>query len=331
MLSGKQLSNMAIRGDTLYLGTKLNDGGVYRVVLSTDTWEQMIVDRVEGSLDVHSLSINERGVYIATREHGVLTLVHGTTIIRTLSDGIRNGLNQSVSRLGGSWVVSSLLKGAYMFDDDGKNIRLISTTAPISSTYVVSVLDSLLVMGLADGSMYVSRDTGRTWTFQSKPFEQSELVSLVSINTALYACTTNGLLMSRDSARAFTHVVESLRGENVQDLLHTDSLKFVVASSGMYTIDNHGRLNMFTADVTVDNKIRLSDVRNCGGVLLAAGYPGLFYSRNHGLTWQLVTIPKVIALRTLSCDRGSIYVAADNGDIYVSPIPQWIRKRTTPR
>ena len=155
LLQGQVISCLAVHADTLYVGTKLNAGGMFRVLMGTTTWEQMLVDRIDGSLDVQALFVNERGTYIASREHGVLAVLHGSNIVRSLSDGTYMALHQSVTQLGSSWVVSSRLKGALVFDKNGTLLRTVSSNAPTSSEYIVTTLGTMIVMGLADGTLYV--------------------------------------------------------------------------------------------------------------------------------------------------------------------------------
>jgi photosystem II stability/assembly factor-like uncharacterized protein len=180
-------------------------------------------------------------------------------------------------------------------------------------------------MGLADGNMYASTDQGITWQFRSKTFEQSELTSLRAVGNTLYACTVSGLYASTDTAATFTLVTEMLKGENVQSVTQTDSMLIIFASSGTYTLDGRGTIGLFSPGVQADYQIRLNDAIVHNGYVLAVGYPGLFVSSDAGISWSLTTIPKAMVLRTVYCDTQSVYVVGDDGDIYVSPIPQWLR------
>ena len=327
ILNGQAVSALALRGDTLYVGTKLSLGGVFRIVLGTTTWEQMLVDRIEGALDVHALSVNDRALYVASREHAVLSVPYGSNILRSLSDGINLALHQSVSKLGDSWIVSSRLKGALAFNANGDGLRIVSSTAPTSSEYVVTTLGSNIVMGLADGTMLLSADTGATWQVRSKSFGQSELTSFRVFDSTLYACTASGLYVSKDSARSFTVFMEVLHDENIQSVTRLDSLMLVFASSGTYTVDHSGQLGLFSPGVEADYQVRVNDATTHNGVALAAGYPGLFTSTDGGTTWELTTIPKAMVLRTVYCDADNVYVIGDDGDMYVSPMPKWMQQR----
>jgi photosystem II stability/assembly factor-like uncharacterized protein len=331
LLQGQTTSALAVSDDMLFVGTKLALGGVFRLKLGTTSWEQMLIDRIEGSLDVNTLMVNDRGVYVASREHGVLVIPPGSNIMRSLSDGIHLALHQGVSQMDSTYVVSSRMKGALAFTANGDNLRVLSTTAPSSPEYVITTISKAIVMGLADGSVYVSTDQGTTWQFRSKPFEQSELTSLRVVGNSLYACAVSGLYVSNDTATSFTQVTEMLKGENVQSVTQTDSMLIIFASSGTYTLDRRGKLGLFSPGIQADYQIRLNDAIVHNGYVLAVGYPGLFVSSDAGVSWSLTTIPKAMVLRTVYCDTQSVYVVGDDGDIYVSPIPQWIQKRTTPR
>lgn len=329
LLQGQTVSSLAMCHDTLFIGTKLALGGVFRVRLGQHQWEQMLIDRIEGALDVNTLTVNDRAVYVASREHGVLVVPHGSNIIRSISNGIHFALHQSVSRYRSSWVVSSRVKGALAFDDNGTNLRILSTGAPSSPEYVVTALGTSLVMGLADGSVYVSRDDGNSWEFRSKSFEQSEITNFRVIDGSLYATSVTGLYKSIDTARSFTLVTEALKGENVQSVVKTDSMLIVFASTGTYTLRGNGRMDVFAPNVKADYQVRLNDAIVHNGVVLGAGYPGLFISHDAGSTWSLVTIPKAMVLRTVYCDDTSVYVVGDDGDIYVSRKPTWLQGLTS--
>lgn len=330
LLQGQTISALARSNDMLFVGTKLALGGVFRLQLGTTSWEQMLIDRIEGALDVNTLTVTDRGVYVASREHGVLVIPTHSNILRSLSDGIHLALHQGVSAMDSTWVVSSRMKGALAFNTNGNNLRVLSTAAPSSPEYVVTTLNRAIVMGLADGSVYVSTDRGTTWQFRSKQFEQSELTSMRVIDNALYACSVTGLYVSTDTAATFTLVTEMLKGENVQSVMQTDSMLIIFASSGTYTLDRNGKLGLFSPGVQADYQIRLNDAIVHNGYVLAVGYPGLFVSGDAGRSWTLTTIPKAMVLRTLYCDNQSVYVVGDDGDIYVSPTPQWLRRGKQP-
>ena len=326
LLQGQTISALALNNDMLFVGTKLALGGVFRLKLGTNSWEQMLIDRIEGSLDVNTLMVNERGVYVASREHGVLAIPPGSNIMRSLSDGIHLALHQGVSQMDSSYVVSSRMKGTLAFDANGNKLRVLSTTAPSSPEYVVTTINNTIVMGLADGSVYASTDKGLTWKFRSKHFEQSELTSLRAVSNTLYACAVSGIYASTDTAATFTLVTEMLKGENVQSVTQTDSMLIIFASSGTYTLDHTGKLGLFSPSVQADYQIRLNDAIVHNGYVLAVGYPGLFVSSDAGKSWSLTTIPKAMVLRTVYCDSQSVYVVGDDGDIYLSPAPQWLRR-----
>lgn len=326
LLKGRLISCLARVADTIYLGMKDHAGGVYRVILGTHVVEQMMADRIEDALEIQALSVNERGMYIASRQQGVMMIPSGSNIIRSVSDGVHLGLHQSVSNIGSSWVVSSRLKGALMFDANGRNLRLVSSGAPMSSEYVVTTVDSTIVMGLTDGTMYITTDKGYTWQYRSKSFEHSELTLLCSIGSMIYACTVNGLYVSLDSAKTFTIAVDALRGEDVRSLIHADSMMIVVTSSGTYTVTNGQKLALFSPAAKLERQARLNNAIVWRNVVFAVGYPGLFVSVDHGTTWELTTIPKVIVLRAVTCDGERLYVVAENGDVYVSPLPRWLRE-----
>jgi len=325
LLQGQTVSALSLNNDMLFVGTKLALGGVFRLKLGTTSWEQMLIDRIEGALDVNTLTVNNRGVYVASREHGVLVIPPGSNILRSLSDGIHLALHQGVSQMDSTYVVSSRMKGVLAFDNNGSNLRVLSTSAPSSPEYVATTINTTLVMGLADGNMYVSTDQGITWQFRSKTFEQSELTSLRAVGNTLYACTVSGLYASTDTAATFALVTEMLKGENVQSVTQTDSMLIIFASSGTYTLDGRGTIGLFSPGVQADYQIRLNDAIVHNGYVLAVGYPGLFVSSDAGISWSLTTIPKAMVLRTVYCDTQSVYVVGDDGDIYVSTIPQWLR------
>ena len=329
LLQGQTASSLALWYDTLFVGTKLALGGVFRIRLGQQQWEQMLIDRIEGALDVNTLTVNDRAVYVASREHGVLVVPHRSNIIRSISDGIHFALHQSITRYRDSWVVSSRVKGALAFDANGANLRVLSTNAPTSPEYIVSALGTTLVMGLADGSVYLSRDDGRTWDFRSKRFEQSEITNFRVIDGELYASSVSGLYKSTDTARSFSRVTDALKDENVQSAVKTDSMLIIFASTGTYTLRNNGRLDLFAPNVKADYQVRLNDAIVHNGVVLGAGYPGLFVSHDAGLTWSLTTIPKAMVLRTVYCDATSVYVVGDDGDIYVSRKPSWLQGTRT--
>ena len=124
-------------------------------------------------------------------------------------------------------------------------------------------------------------------------------------------------------------MTDAFKDENVQSAVKTDSMLIIFASTGTYTLRNNGRLDLFAPNVKADYQVRLNDAIVHNGVVLGAGYPGLFVSHDAGLTWSLTTIPKAMVLRTVYCDATSVYVVGDDGDIYVSRKPSWLQGTRT--
>lgn len=321
-LNGEFFSALAVQDGFLYAGVKLGRGGLHRRPLSGTMFESVINDRESGIIEITCLQPSDRGLYIGTKEHGVLFAGRASRIMRSISDGLYRAMAQNIVVMDSSLFVACRLRGVYVMHGVSDEIRPLPTPIPQSSEYILGSLGTSVVVGFADGRLMRSPDKGRTWDSIPSPFKQAHLNALTSRGNTLYAATLNGVWCTSDTGRTWRPLDSTLIKENVQKVVFHDSVIVVIASSNAFFHYPSGTTIAFDPKLTLDHLPRLVDVLFYNKTLYGVGYPGLYTSDDNGRSWTVYKMPpKVMVVRTLAISNNTMYIATDMGQLMSCPMP----------
>ncbi|MBK7576713.1 MAG: hypothetical protein IPI24_04675 [Ignavibacteria bacterium] len=321
-LNGAFFSALAVQDGFLYAGVKLGRGGLHRRPLSGTLFESVINDRESGIIEITCLQPSARGMYIGTKENGVLFAGRSSRIMRSISDGLYRGMAQNIVVIDSTVFVACRLRGVYVMHGVSDEIRPLPTPIPQSPEYILGSLGTSVVVGFADGRLLRSPDKGRTWDSIPSPFKQAHLNALTSRGNTLYAATLNGVWCTSDTGRTWRPLDPSLNKENVQKVVFHDSVIVVIASSNAFFHYPSGTTIAFDPKLTLDHLPRLVDVLFYNNKLYGVGYPGLYASDDNGRTWTVFKMPpKVMVVRTLAITNNTMYIATDMGQLMSCPLP----------
>jgi photosystem II stability/assembly factor-like uncharacterized protein len=321
-LNGEFFSALAVQDGFLYAGVKLGRGGLHRRPLNGTEWESVIHDRESGVVEVTCLQPSHRGLYVGTKEHGVLFAGRASRIMRSISDGLFRAMAQNIVQIDSSLFIACRLRGVYTMQNSMDQVRPLSSSLPQSPEYILGSLGSSVVVGFANGKLLRSPNKSMSWDSIPSPFKQAHLNALTSKGTTLYASTLNGVWMTSDTGRTWKSLDTNLNKENVQKVVVHDSVTVVIASSNAFFHYPSGETRPFDPKLTLDHIPRLVDVLFHKGRLYGVGYPGLYTSDDFGRTWNVYKMPpKVMVVRTLAISNNTMYIATDMGQLMSCPMP----------
>jgi len=321
-LSGAYLSALAVQDDYLYAGVKQGRGGLHRRPLTGTLFESVPFDRESGVLEVTCLQPSPRGLYIGTKEHGVLLAGRASRIMRSISDGLLHAMSQNIVPRDSSLFIACRLRGIYFMRDISDEVRPLTSLLPQSPEYILGSIGSAIVVGFADGRLLRSTKNHQGWDSIPSPFKRAHLNALTSQGDNLYAATINGVWLTSDTGKTWRSLDSNLNRENVRKVVVHDSVTVVIASSKTFFLYPSGETSPFDPKLTLDYPPRILDVLFHRGRLYGVGYPGLYTSDDFGRTWTVYKMPpKVMVVRTLAISNNTMYIATDMGQLMSCPMP----------
>ncbi len=320
-LTGEYISSLLVNDSMLYAGIRGGTGNVHRIGFNRTGWEPVQNAAEVMGVDVVSLTHGERGIYVCSRENGVLFVERGTNILRSISNGLRRSIVQSLSRLGSDYIVGSRAQGVYLMDGKGASIRPFARNLPQSNEYVVACVDSTVVVVLSSGVLMRTDDRGASWRTLDTLFPNSVLNNMQARGGVLYASTTTGVRVSRDKGETWASLHPDLDGENVNDVVIGDSLIVLIATSATLLLRPDGSIERFIPPTQTTYPPRMSDALFHDGRVFGVGYPGIFISEDNGRTWHVHTHEKTVVFRTLAVIGTRLLVITDAGILLAAKLP----------
>jgi photosystem II stability/assembly factor-like uncharacterized protein len=294
---------------------------VHRIAFDGSTWNPVQNAGDINGVDVTCLTQNERGIYVGSREHGVLFIAAGSRVLRSISNGLQRSVIQSISRLRSTLIIGTRAEGVFAVDTVGGGLRSLNADLPTSGEYSVTTVDTTILVALSSGAVVRSEDEGRTWKVLDTLFPNSMLNNLQEQGGSVIASTVRGVLVSRDHGDVWTSLHRGLDTANVTKVFVGRSMTIVCSPTSTKFLYPDGRLETFTRDVDFPSAPRLYDVVFRGNAIYAVGYPGLFVSNDNGATWRVQTFEKSAAFRALTLVGDRLLAVTDAGILLTATLP----------
>jgi len=320
-LSGEYVASLLVVDSTLYAGIRSGTGNVHRIGFDRTMWDPVQNAAEIVNIDVVNLFHGDRGIYVCSREQGVLFIESGTNILRSISNGLRRSIIQTLAPIGSSFIIGSRMLGVFMMDAAGTQVDPFARNLPQSNEFVVATLDSTVFVVLSSGVLVRSADLGRSWETLDTLFPNSILHNLQARRGALYASTTTGVRISRDRGETWSALHPDLEGENVNEVIVGDSLTILIATSATLLVYPDGRIVRFSPNAGTTYPPRMSDAVFHDGRVYGVGYPGIFISADNGQSWKVHTHEKTVVFRTLSVIGKRLLVVTDAGVLLAANLP----------
>lgn len=321
VIEGEYINTILYDNGYLYAGVISGRGGLCRRAELGTLWEYINIDRAVDALDILALVPSAKGIYIGSGDQGVAFLPQGGYVAYPIHDGLHDAVNQSTDRYGDDLLVTSRTRGLCLVSECGRSIRYFSKTIPFSAEYVAAPIGKKVIVGLTDGTMLRTVDEGRTWDTLALRFEPSSINRMRSIDGNVIICTTTGMLISRDSGSTWSPFIPEISGVTVNDVFRIPH-GWIVSSSGTALIcSDAGTIRVFNLKGTYQHKPLIHNVTVKDGVIYAAGYPGIFTSKNNGVDWDVFYVADVLIAQSITIVGERFYVAGMHGRIYTGMLP----------
>lgn len=314
-LKGEFVSLLTQKDGFLYAAMKLGQGGVARKPLIGTDWQPVVSDRDVGVIDVTGFVSSERGIYVGTREHGILLIGSESAVMWSLSEGLQKSVTQFMVGPDSAITVNSRLSGVFRLRMCGTVIERLAKILPHGYEYMIGVQGKLLLAGYGSGDLYRSIDDGQTWEKLHSPFRMQTLNTITGGPRCFYASTTEGAFRSIDSGSTWQSLGSILESEYIHNVVPLGLVSIIIGSGHTYLLRDDLTIEPFEPNVPHDHQPRITDAAMYRGSIYATGYPGLFRSDDEGRTWTVQVLPKAMVLRTLTFSGDRIYIATDMGDI----------------
>ncbi|MBK7173681.1 MAG: hypothetical protein IPH84_10720 [Bacteroidales bacterium] len=177
----------------------------------------------------------------------------------------------------------------------------------------VTAYDSTIIAGSSSFGSFdlaISNDCGNTWVGKNLA-SSGGVTFLCSKDSMVYACTPNGIFVSRKDTLIWSSYNDGLPGGLIHKMLFNDSIQLAVSNSQIYQ-----RIVGSSAWTTICESspvIGISDFDFDGNLMVVAGN-GIAESRDMGLSWTLWS-DYIFEWNAVTI-KGDTIIAASKGGIY---------------
>ena len=207
-LTGKTVYKLAAIGNTVFTGT---DGGLYRLRLNADVWEQLPVDTTR---PVHDLVAFEDNLYVGT---GPKVGTHRQP------DASHAGRVFKSNDLGTSWTeITPKLENSFFM--------------PASAMPIAVTDETLLVHGFR---LFRSKDDGMTWTNLGS--DPDVFAYLAFDKNIFYKTGRYGVYRTTDAGESWHHFMDGIVGTGVQDFVMFNDRFYVQTDNDIVESDDNGK------------------------------------------------------------------------------------------
>ncbi len=163
--------------------------------------------------------------------------------------------------------------------------------------------------------VFHSIDTGRSWSV-GNPIPNSDVRSLLIVDTELFAGTAYGVFRSRDKAKNWTPVNFGLTDPTVYAFALMRGRLFAGTYAGVFAL----KLGDTTWTSVNDSQLHQRYVRDfatTGDTLVAATDSGVFISIDNARTWRN-SGDVLTSVRSIASSGSTLFAGTNNGGLYES-------------
>lgn len=314
--NGESIRTLCVDGDLLYAAVSTGTAGLYRRSEYGSHWYQISLDQPILAPDVLCLHPTGKGVLFGMREDGVGYIDHSRTTARALHLGFRDANVTSVEPFGGGVLVNAELRGPVMFDIQTRKLRDLSTLMPPCLSPVSCALGTTIVSACQDGTVMSSSDSGRAWSFRSRPLGGGEVLRMISADSLIILLSSKGAYSSRDTGRTWSILHKGLELVDVSRLFRVDTTDLLIAGANYYRVGTDGNPSRLPLPVDFKQPPFVSAFARHGNTVYASGFPAVMASSDYGRSWSVYYSPEIMTTRCLTIGGDILYVASSDGFIY---------------
>ncbi len=315
-MSTEFVNTLCLHQAWLYAGSVSPSGVVYRRRIEGGNWESININRNLEQADAQRIISTPQGVYIGFREQGVAFVPNSGSVAYPIHDAMGTVATISKGLLQNDVLLTTLSRGIVRIRNCGAEVETFASTLPHSGEYSVGALGNNVFVGVLEGYVLRSADDGKTWDTLSLQVPYASLRKIRCTSGRVVVCTSEGAWESLDLGSTWTRVFTSIPSQSIRDVHRLPQGWLVQANDDSYVISDSGSFTAFRPQGTFEYKPHIIDVAVNGKTIYAAGYPGLFVSRDSGVTWRVFGVADNQTLRSVNVWNNHIYLTGVRGQIF---------------
>jgi len=306
-----QVQAFAISGSNIFAGM---DAGVYLSTNSGTSWTS--VSSGLNYATVSALAISGGNLFAGTYSNGVyLSTNNGTSWI-----AVDSGLTSS--RVYAFCVVGSAL---YAATDGGIFVSTNSGTSWTSTGYsgpavtALAFSDTSFFAGTFGAGIYLSSDTGKTWTPANSGLTRGNITALGISGSSVFAGTDGGgIFLSTNNGGGWTAVNSGVNAAYVHAFAFSGGDVFAGTSGGFFLSANNGA--SWTASNSGSAATYITTLASNGSNMFAGtALGGIFLSSDNGANWKAVDSGMTsTSIITLAIEGTNIFAGTNDAGVFLS-------------
>lgn len=282
------ITSIVFIGGTIYAG--LSQEGLFRSLDNGETWETKNSGRL-GDIGVSSIAINKGNVYLGTYQALYISMDSGDSFVSKINSG--GAFNRPVYDIEfnnddliiifGNELKYSTDDGESWINDNGK-------TTPKTVKTITSLGEDIFVG--TEGSIYLSKDKGVSWTRKDKGLTNTLIGSIVSNKTNIFTTSyRNGIFLSTDNGDRWIEKNTGLASDfpmRITKIIENNNILYAgTDGDGMYLSSDYGdnwNKRWIPNNSNISNQV-VSLVSN-DDIIYTGTYSGVYSSFDNGETWE---------------------------------------------
>jgi photosystem II stability/assembly factor-like uncharacterized protein len=220
-----------------------------------------------------------------------------------------------------AWDKSNLflggLDGVYKTKDFGKNWTLVTSVPLENSVTAVYAEDSIIIVGMKDAGLKISKDSGKTWNTFSQGLVNRTVYSFLKMDTVLFVGTDSGVFSNQQFDGVWEKMDSLLSRVHINAMIRIGTRIVAATSKGIITSDDGWKTwkyvlyRQWTA-----NYLSLAEMN--GELYAGSASRGIYRSRDTGSIWiPTSAVTKKMTIESMVV-RDSLIVAGSMYGVGVS-------------
>jgi hypothetical protein len=186
-----------------------------------------------------------------------------------------------------NYIFAAQASNVYRSTNNGNSWTMVSTLNSFSSLRFASIGNNLFAGIWGGAGVYVSSDSGLSWTAAGSGITSNYVNTLVANGSNLFA-GSNGIFLSTDNGLSWTPVNTGLTNLNVLSLAVNGDNVYAATQGGVFISNNNGT-NWTAINNGLVDSTSLTTIAFLGNKLFAGTYNGVYISNNNGASWSNVS------------------------------------------
>ena len=289
------------------------------ITIDENTWKWQVDSSAPAQLIVTVFAGNESGLFAGTSKKGILKFDTATHHWLTKTNGLPATVYIQDILLKDSVIFSGTMSnGVYKSTDEGENWTSCGSL-PGNFVKTMSAIGTVVLAGQSN-SVYASYNEGLSWSLLSSfPLFSTEfghLNRIINSGSRLYACTSEGLYRSNDSAKTWLLLYGQMPPMDINDALISGDTLILATHNGLY-LSVDGGSNCVPYNQFFRSKW-INDLYSSGNHFYAVLSTGDIYRITDSSTYILLNkkLPAGDGINSLAGNENYLFAGLNKSGVY---------------